>query len=29
LFGKDENWFRQNSQYATDWLALIEEMKKH
>jgi ribonucleoside-diphosphate reductase alpha chain len=29
LFGKDENWFRENSQYAQDWLALIQDMKKY
>jgi ribonucleoside-diphosphate reductase alpha chain len=29
LFGKDEEWFRQNSEYANDWILLIEEMKKY
>jgi ribonucleoside-diphosphate reductase alpha chain len=29
LFGKDEEWFKQNSEYANDWILLIEEMKKY
>jgi len=29
LFGKDEKWFSENSEYATDWLDLIQKMKKY
>ena len=29
LFGKDENWFKNNSEYASDWSVLIQEMKKN
>jgi ribonucleoside-diphosphate reductase alpha chain len=29
LFGKDEAWFSQNSEYASDWISLIHDIKKY
>jgi len=29
LFGKDENWFKENSEYVQDWISLIQNMKKY